>query len=103
MKRYGWYPHLQELGVSKADILSWHRLRREFRAAARVCGFCGFVFTADSPCQLDHRVPHRGDRRLLLDPTNLMPLCSVCHNSVKRRMENGTARVQTGLDGYPVK
>lgn len=37
----------------------------------------------------DHIVPHRGDRRLLLDPDNIQTLCKPHHDSVKQREERG--------------
>ncbi|SPA17227.1 Putative phage holin (fragment) [Cupriavidus taiwanensis] len=50
---------------------------------------------------VDHVRPHRGDRRLFLDRTNLQSLCKLCHDSVKQRMEHGQM-VGCSLDGMPL-
>ncbi|TGB34841.1 HNH endonuclease [Burkholderia thailandensis] len=35
----------------------------------------------------DHIIPHRGDRRLLLDPANIQTLCKPHHDSDKQQEE----------------
>jgi 5-methylcytosine-specific restriction protein A len=48
-------------------------------------------------------VPHKGDRALFWDRDNWQPLCTSCHNGMKKRIEAGTAPVQIGRDGWPVE
>nr|WP_232435641.1 HNH endonuclease [Burkholderia ubonensis] len=37
----------------------------------------------------DHIIPHRGDRRLQLNPGNIQTLCKAHHDSAKQREERG--------------
>jgi 5-methylcytosine-specific restriction endonuclease McrA len=49
---------------------------------------CGRIHSDTSQLVADHRQPHRGDKKLFWDPTNLQTLCaSPCHNKHKQRME----------------
>jgi 5-methylcytosine-specific restriction endonuclease McrA len=102
-RRHGWYPALAAYGLTVAQRTAWAKLRARFAAKVTRCVFCGVQFSALVRCQVDHRVPHRGDLRLLMDESNLQGLCPTCHSGTKRRMENGTARRPTGLDGYPIE
>jgi 5-methylcytosine-specific restriction protein A len=101
--RYGWYPHLQELGLTVAQCSAWHRLRRDFRARVTCCAFCGIRFSAEVRCNVDHIKPHRGNLTLLMDRRNLQGLCGRCHSGSKRLMENAANKPQIGLDGWPVR
>ncbi|WP_366918759.1 HNH endonuclease [Burkholderia dolosa] len=40
----------------------------------------------------DHIVPHKGDRRLQLDPSNVQTLCKRHHDSAKQREERRSGR-----------
>ena len=50
---------------------------------------------------VDHIIPHKGDERLFWDAdNNWQSLCEECHNSTKRKMENGKDVRPFGLDGW---
>lgn len=51
---------------------------------------------------VDHKIPHRGDLRLFLDPDNLQSLCKHCHDSHKQREERSGHLVGHGPDGLPL-
>ncbi len=52
---------------------------------------------------VDHKIPHKGDQKLFWDRDNWQPLCKACHDSVKRREEQGTQLPAIGPDGWPVE
>ncbi|UYE89842.1 holin [Burkholderia phage PhiBt-E264.1] len=54
------------------------------------CAARGIVEPIGTIC--DHIIPHRGDRRLLLDPANIQTLCKPHHDSAKQREERGDGR-----------
>jgi 5-methylcytosine-specific restriction endonuclease McrA len=51
---------------------------------------------------VDHIVPHRGDRRLLLDRNNLQSLCQRCHDSHKQGIERRGYDTTVDASGWPV-
>jgi 5-methylcytosine-specific restriction endonuclease McrA len=64
----------------------WQREAKAFLAipANRYCA-CGCGRIADC---VDHKIPHRGDRRLFWDRSNWQPMASSpCHASRKQRLE----------------
>lgn len=64
----------------------WRRESNEFLALPenRFCA-CGCGRIADC---VDHKIPHRGDKKLFWDRTNWQPLASSpCHASRKQRTE----------------
>lgn len=66
----------------------WRRLRDAHLVNHPWCVECqqaGLTIVAD---EVDHIVPHRGDRALMFDPTNLQSLC-VSHHSAKTAREVG--------------
>ncbi|KVT81392.1 hypothetical protein WK59_18825 [Burkholderia ubonensis] len=78
------HPHcvycLREIGMSgwsPADVV----LACAARGIAEPLGTIG-----------DHIVPHRGDRRLQLDPNNIQTMCKPHHDSAKQREERGGGR-----------
>jgi 5-methylcytosine-specific restriction enzyme A len=70
------------------DVRAWYQtpewrairarvLREQPRCAGRGDGLaCGRLTT-----DVDHTIPHRGDRRLFLDRENLRAKCHACHSS----------------------
>jgi len=60
----------------------WQKEAKAFLAANPRCCMCG------APSQLvDHKTPHRGDKRLFWSRSNWQPLCTPCHSSRKQREE----------------
>jgi 5-methylcytosine-specific restriction protein A len=51
---------------------------------------------------VDHIRPHRGDDRLLMDPTNLQSLCVPHHASDKQQQERKGYSSRVGGDGLPL-
>ncbi|SMG00343.1 HNH endonuclease [Burkholderia singularis] len=85
---------------------AWQKLRAEHLAKHPHCVYClrEIGMTGWAPVDVvlacaargiaepigtigDHIVPHRGDRRLQLDPNNVQTLCKPHHDGDKQRME----------------
>lgn len=54
------------------------------------CAMCGRIEGNTSQLVGDHIKPHRGDRALFLDRSNLQCLCKACHDSKKQREERAS-------------
>jgi 5-methylcytosine-specific restriction endonuclease McrA len=50
---------------------------------------------------VDHVIPHKGDRELFWNRENWQALCGPCHDQEKRLLEMGKLVMQTGVDGWP--
>lgn len=60
----------------------WEKEAKAYLAAHPLCVMCG------APSRVvDHKTPHRGDRRLFWSRSNWQPLCTPCHSSRKQREE----------------
>lgn len=68
--------------------LRWQALVRDLFA----CQMCGKVEADTSELVGDHKVPHRGDRALFFDLSNVWCLCAHCHNSTKQREERAAGK-----------
>nr|WP_234052689.1 MULTISPECIES: HNH endonuclease signature motif containing protein [unclassified Xanthobacter] len=67
----------------------WQSERAAFLKVHKTCARCGAPATV-----VDHRIPHRGDRKLFWDRSNWAPLCRPCHDRWKQSTERG--RENTG-------
>lgn len=66
----------------------WRRLR--WQALVRdlfICQMCGRLEPDSSQLVGDHKQPHRGDRGLFFDISNVWCLCKQCHDGTKQREE----------------
>jgi 5-methylcytosine-specific restriction enzyme A len=66
------------------------------------CRFCLAMGRESVATQVDHQVPHRGNRERFFDPSNLISLCKPHHDATKQRLEHGRHLVPVGKDGWPV-
>jgi 5-methylcytosine-specific restriction protein A len=69
---------------------AWRRARKGYLAKHPICRACrdkkdGLIVVAT---EVDHIIPHRGDKDLFWDSGNWQPLCKPCH-SQKTSVENG--------------
>lgn len=72
------------------DTAEWRRMAWACKVAANfTCQWpgCGRVCAGNGEAVADHIRPHRGDRSLFFDATNLQCLCKACHDSKKQRQE----------------
>ncbi len=65
---------------------SWRAARLAYLQAHPSCVTCGQPATV-----VDHRVPHRGDKRLFWDKTNWQSMCESCHNAKAAQEKAGGA------------
>lgn len=71
-------PSARERGYTS----KWQKEAKAFLAANPRCVMCG------APSRVvDHKTPHRGDKRLFWSRSNWQPLCTPCHSSRKQREE----------------
>lgn len=66
----------------------WQRYRTAYLAKHPLCATCAARDQVTAATDVDHIVPHRGDRRLFWDPTNHQALCGTCHDR-KTAVEDG--------------
>lgn len=85
----------------------WRRLSRECLEANPLCQcpHCTSGNMEPKPATVvDHIKPHKGDRRLFWDVSNLQSLAASCHNGPKQSQECGGHGFMKGCDGkgYPL-
>lgn len=76
-------PNARKRGYTR----EWERESKAFLITYPYCTMCGVPAVL-----VDHIIPHKGDKRLFWDRSNWQPLCLVCHNSHKQRIERGQVR-----------
>lgn len=65
----------------------WDKLSRDHRRQHPLCLGCEAMGLVEVATQVDHIVPHQGNRDLLLDTANLQSCCDWHHNAVKQKLE----------------
>ena len=74
----------------------WKAQRKWFLKTNTDCVLCG-----ETASLVDHIVPHKGDEKLFWDVHNWQPMCRTCHDSVKKKMENGKEVKEISDNGSP--
>lgn len=75
------------------SLAEWLALRqRVFLRDHYTCQWpgCGKLEGDTSRLIADHKRPHRGNRALFFDETNVWTLCPTCHSSAKQREEQAS-------------
>ena len=76
----------------------WKKARSNFLAVNKICNFCGGKSNV-----VDHITPHKGNWSLFCNQRNWQPLCKLCHDSAKKKMENrGLKAIGANEDGFPI-
>ncbi|TFJ92147.1 HNH endonuclease signature motif containing protein [Lentibacillus salicampi] len=65
---------------------NWRKYRLSFLVRNPLCKYCGDRGMTVPATEVDHIVPHRGDRQLFWDASNHQGLCKSCH-SIKTAKE----------------
>ena len=97
-----WRDEAGQSSAARGYGLRWRYARAAYLAEHPLCVMCyarGYVVPASV---VDHIKPHRGDQSLFWDSANWQALCKPCHDSDKRREENGKARIRYDANGTPV-
>ncbi len=71
----------------------WDKARKDYLAAHPSCISCGVPATV-----VDHKVPHKGDRKLFWSRSNWQPLCRACHGRKTVREDGGFGNKVTRND-----
>ncbi len=87
--------------LTKSQMGKWSGLRKRHFKGQPWCVACRAMGRDVAGQCVDHVIPHRGDERLLLDPSNLQTLCFTCHNSAKHKIELRGFDHGLGVDGLP--
>ncbi len=93
--------------IGRADWRKWYsdrewwKLRSQRLKAEPWCRFCRQAGVMTAAEIVDHIRPHRGDRRLFFDTTNLQSLCRPCHDRTKQGIEARGYDARIGSDGLP--
>ena len=79
---------------------AWRRARRAYLARQEnaLCRECEKRGVVEAATDVDHVIPHRGDRALFWDESNWQPLCGTCHKR-KTVAEGLNLRPTRRLDG----
>lgn len=84
------------------STLQWKRLRLNQLQSSPFCALCLQVEHRTPATVVDHVTPHRGDRALFFDATNLQSLCKTCHDSTKKRFEITGVLIGGNAAGMPL-
>ena len=76
-------PNASRRGYNSA----WSRARKAYIIRHPICAVCGKPAT-----DIDHIIPHKGDKTLFWDSTNWQPLCHECH--ARKTYEENRERFQ---------
>lgn len=67
----------------------WREARAAFLAAHPLCAEHQREGKTVAAVVVDHKIPHKGDKRLFWDRANWQSLCSDCHNAKTAREDGG--------------
>ena len=82
------------------QLEAWRRRRRYQLRVEPLCRFCAKAGKTTIATIADHIEPHHGDwNNFRLG--DLQSLCSTCHESTKKLMQNRGFDNLVGADGYP--
>lgn len=64
------------------DTVSWAEFRNKFLAANPKCYACG-----ERSRIVDHVISHKGNEIKFWEPTNMIPLCKLCHDYITGKFD----------------
>jgi 5-methylcytosine-specific restriction endonuclease McrA len=74
--------------IKTKEYYKWRALRKKHLLYHPYCKFCWVDLKLRVKAEVvDHIIPHKGDNKLFLDPTNFQSLCKKCHDCKKQRAE----------------
>lgn len=80
----------------------WLALRAAQLARKPLCERCSTDLRPVPATVVNHKKPHKGDRKLFFDPDNLESVCAPCHDGPIQRAEKLGFNPGVGADGWPV-
>lgn len=79
----------------------WRKLRRTQLDQFPLCQMCAKHGRVEPATVVDHVDPHRGDMDKFWYG-KLQSLCKHCHDSHKKRLENGGGEIGCDTEGFPI-
>jgi 5-methylcytosine-specific restriction protein A len=86
----GWY-----------STASWRALRAAQLARKPLCERCEANGLVVAATVANHKIPHKGDRKLFFNSANLESVCKDCHDGPIQREERLGYSPAVGPDGWP--
>lgn len=83
-------------------LKAWERLRRRKLNDQPLCARHQARGKVKAATVVNHKVPHKGDRRLFFDYDNLESTCAECHDSIIQSEERLGYSKEIGNDGWPI-
>ena len=80
----------------------WRKIRTAFLAEHPLCSMCESRGRTEAATVVDHIKPHKGNPSLFYNEANLQPLCKPCHDSHKKRQEQGGGVMGCDTNGIPI-
>lgn len=80
----------------------WRAARLRYLRANPLCRYCEEQGRLTGATVVDHIRPHKGDVALFWDTDNWQPLCTPCHDRIKRLLDERGQLPGSGLDGVPL-
>ena len=84
-KHAGLHPEEVRSSADRGYGYAWRKARKAYLDAHPLCAECMRQGRYVKATDVDHIVPHRGDRKLFWDTGNWQPLCHRCHSEKTRR------------------
>ena len=81
----------------------WRKAREGFLRHHPLCKMCQAVGVVRAATDVDHIVPHRGDKTIFWDSSNWQPLCHGCHSSKTARKDGGFNNRSTSAASLSVR
>lgn len=66
---------------------AWQQARTAKLAAEPLCELCAKTGRVTPATVVNHRIPHKGDWQLFIDPTNHQSACKPCHDGAIQSYE----------------
>lgn len=70
----------------------WLKISAAYLCNHPLCAECQRQGKITPATEVDHIVPHKGDKKLFWDPSNWQPLCHECHSRKTVREDGGFGR-----------
>ena len=73
---------------------SWIKLRKAYLLANPICVICKAKGIRTPANTVDHKIPHKGNRKLFFNQRNWQPLCRSCHSRKTASQDGGFGNVR---------
>jgi len=80
----------------------WKALRSAQLSMHPLCAMCEAQGLITGATIADHIKPHKGDKTLFLNPSNLQSLCKLCHDKHKKLFETRGVILGADITGAPL-